>query len=175
MSKPSPVTIPTEPIGSIPRPVDLIERVAKSDGEDPNLAPLYEDAIRDTIERFEATLSGRYGRGTKEVSQFLHVLRAWAFEHSPRWFHNSVFRRSHAPHVAAHTRPSPVQAVRGYYPDVAMRYAHVPVKQAVISPSELSPIYPAESIRDYPRQQFIDDLLSERKTEIRRCPKKGCQ
>src|SRR5258708_23715356 len=55
MAKPAPITIPTEPIGSIPRPVDLIERVARGDSEDPNLAPLYEDAIRDTIERFEAT------------------------------------------------------------------------------------------------------------------------
>ncbi len=48
------ISIPTEPIGRIPRPVDLIERVAKGDSEDLNLAPLYEDAIRDTIERFEA-------------------------------------------------------------------------------------------------------------------------
>jgi 5-methyltetrahydropteroyltriglutamate--homocysteine methyltransferase len=55
MAKPTPITIPTEPIGSIPRPPDLIERVAKGDSEDPNLHPLYEDAIRDTIERFEAT------------------------------------------------------------------------------------------------------------------------
>ena len=44
-----------EPIGSIPRPVDLIERVARGDSDNPDLAPLYEDAIRDTIERFEAT------------------------------------------------------------------------------------------------------------------------
>ena len=55
MTKPAPITIPTEPIGSIPRPVDLIERVARGDIEDPNRDPLYEDAIRDTIERFEAT------------------------------------------------------------------------------------------------------------------------
>ena len=55
MAKPAPIAIPTEPIGSIPRPVDLIERIAKGDSEDPNLAPFYEDAIRDTIERFEAT------------------------------------------------------------------------------------------------------------------------
>ena len=55
MANPGPITIPNEPIGSIPRPVDLIERVAKGDSEDPNLALLYEDAIRDTIERFEAT------------------------------------------------------------------------------------------------------------------------
>jgi len=54
-----------------------------------------------------------------------------------------------------------------------MRYAHVPVKQAVISPSALSLMYPAERIRDYSREQFIDDLLSEHKTEIRRCLKKG--
>jgi 5-methyltetrahydropteroyltriglutamate--homocysteine methyltransferase len=54
-----------------------------------------------------------------------------------------------------------------------MRYAHVPVKQAVISPSALSLMYPAESIRDYSREQFIDDLLSEHETEIRRCLKKG--
>src|SRR5207245_3398672 len=56
---------------------------------------------------------------------------------------------------------------------VAIRYAQVPVKQAVISPSALSLMYPAESIPDYPRDQFIDDLLSEHETEMRRCLKKG--
>jgi 5-methyltetrahydropteroyltriglutamate--homocysteine methyltransferase len=55
MAKTASVTIPTEPIGSIPRPVDLIERIAKSDGEDAGLDPLYDNAIRDTIEQFEAT------------------------------------------------------------------------------------------------------------------------
>jgi 5-methyltetrahydropteroyltriglutamate--homocysteine methyltransferase len=59
------------------------------------------------------------------------------------------------------------------YLDAAMRYAHVPVKQAVISPSALSLLYPAEPIRDYSREQFIDDLLNEHETEIRRCLKKG--
>ena len=46
MAMPTPTTLPTEPIGSIPRPTDLIERVAKADSEDPDLSPLYEDAIR---------------------------------------------------------------------------------------------------------------------------------
>src|SRR4030088_3139420 len=55
MAKLTPITIPTEPIGSIPRPADLIEKIAKSDSEDPSLGPLFEDAIRDTIARFEAT------------------------------------------------------------------------------------------------------------------------
>ncbi|MDB5311292.1 MAG: hybrid sensor histidine kinase/response regulator, partial [Gemmataceae bacterium] len=42
------MTIPTEPIGSIPRPLRLIEAVAATDGTDPALDPLYEEAIRDT-------------------------------------------------------------------------------------------------------------------------------
>jgi 5-methyltetrahydropteroyltriglutamate--homocysteine methyltransferase len=54
-----------------------------------------------------------------------------------------------------------------------MRYTRMPVKQAVISPSALSLMYPAESIRDYSRDQFIEDLLSEHETEIRRCLSKG--
>src|SRR5437868_3408739 len=49
------MTIPTEPIGSIPRPVRLIEALETRDGSDPALDLLYEDAIRDTIRRFEAT------------------------------------------------------------------------------------------------------------------------
>jgi 5-methyltetrahydropteroyltriglutamate--homocysteine methyltransferase len=49
----------------------------------------------------------------------------------------------------------------------------VPVKQAVISPSALSLMYLEERIPNYSREQFIDDLLSEHETEIRRCLKKG--
>src|SRR5262249_6177306 len=49
------ITIPTEPIGSIPRPVELIRNLASHDADDPDLAPLYEHAVRDTIARFEAT------------------------------------------------------------------------------------------------------------------------
>ena len=61
MAKAASISIPTEPIGSIPRPPALIERVAQAGSEDanedPDLAPLFEDAVRDTIERFETTAS----------------------------------------------------------------------------------------------------------------------
>ena len=46
--------IPTEPIGSIPRPLPLIEAIA-ANPEDPALEALYDAAVRDTIEQFEAT------------------------------------------------------------------------------------------------------------------------
>jgi hypothetical protein len=47
--------IPTEPIGSIPRPLRLIEQVAAQGGTNPALDALYEEAVRDTIRQFEAT------------------------------------------------------------------------------------------------------------------------
>jgi 5-methyltetrahydropteroyltriglutamate--homocysteine methyltransferase len=57
--------------------------------------------------------------------------------------------------------------------DVALRYAHVPVKQAVISPSAMSLMYPAVEIPGYPREQFIQDLLHEHESEVRACLQKG--
>ena len=77
LAKAASISIPTEPIGSIPRPVDLIERVARGDSEDPNLAPLYEDAIRDTIERFEAKDPPNGGPGvTIEFALLVEIARA---------------------------------------------------------------------------------------------------
>jgi 5-methyltetrahydropteroyltriglutamate--homocysteine methyltransferase len=57
--------------------------------------------------------------------------------------------------------------------DVARRYATVRVKQAVISPSALSLMYPADGLAGYSRDEFIDDLLREHETEVRRCLQKG--
>ena len=50
--------IPTEPIGSIPRPPELIEAVREFEQGrlvQEELDALYADALRDTIQRFEAT------------------------------------------------------------------------------------------------------------------------
>src|SRR3989440_5785247 len=173
MAKPAPITIPTEPIGSIPRPLDLIDRVAKGDSEDPDLAPLYEDAIRDTIERFEATGSpvvtdGEQRKYHNFATYCVHGLANTA----PDGF-TIPFSDGHTRRLSRLTSgPFRYRRYADSYLEVAMRYAHVPVKQAVISPSALSLMY-TESIPDYSREQFIDDLLAEHVTEIRRCLKKG--
>src|SRR5260221_9801956 len=174
MAKPAPITIPTEPIGSIPRPVDLIERVAKSDSEDPNLASFYEDAIRDTIERFEATGSAVVtGGAQRKYFNFATYCVHGLANTAPDGF-TIPFADGHTRQLPRLTRgPFRYRRYADSYLDVAMRYAHVPVKQAVISPSALSLMYPAERIPDYSREQFIEDLLNEHETEIRRCLKKG--
>jgi 5-methyltetrahydropteroyltriglutamate--homocysteine methyltransferase len=173
MAKPAPNTIPTEPIGSIPRPVDLIERVSRGDSEDPNLVPLYEDAVRDTIERFEATGSPVVTDG--EQRKF-HNFCTYSVHGLP----NTAPDGFKIPFSDGHTRrlsrltggPFRYRRYADCFLDVAMRYAHVPVKQAVISPSALSLMY-SERIPDYSREQFIEDLLNEHEIEIRRCLKKG--
>jgi 5-methyltetrahydropteroyltriglutamate--homocysteine methyltransferase len=168
------ITIPTEPIGSIPRPVELIERLAKSDNEDPALSGLYEDAIRDTIERFETTGSpvvtdGEQRKYHNFATYCVHGLANTA----PDGF-KIPFSDGHTRRLPRLTRgPFRYKRYADSFLDVAMRYAHVPVKQAVISPSALSLLYPAERIRDYSREQFIDDLLTEHENEIRRCLAKG--
>jgi len=174
MAKPAPITIPTEPIGSIPRPADLIERVGKGDSEDPNLAPFYEAAVRDTVERFEAAGSPVVtdGEQTKYHNFATYCVHGLA-NTAPDGF-TIPFADGHTRRLPRLTRgPFRYRQYADRYLDLAMRYAHVPVKQAVISPSALSLLYPAQGIRDYPREQFIDDLLREHETEIRRCLKKG--
>ena len=49
----------------------------------------------------------------------------------------------------------------------------MPLKQAVISTSALSLLYPQTAIQGYSREQFLDDLVSEAETEIRDCLRKG--
>ena len=59
------------------------------------------------------------------------------------------------------------------YLTAALRYAHVPVKQAVISPSALSLSYPSEGMPGYSRESFIVDLLNEHEKEVRLCLANG--
>ena len=166
--------IPTEPIGSLPRPLALIEAVEHTDADDPRLVPLYDDAIRDTIERLEATGSPVITDGEQRKYH-----NFWTY--SVHGLPNTAPDGFKIPFAVGHTRRMP-RLTRGpfryrryadSYLDVAKRYAHRPLKQAVISPSALSLMYPADGIAGYSRDQFIDDLLGEHETEIRRCFQKG--
>jgi 5-methyltetrahydropteroyltriglutamate--homocysteine methyltransferase len=59
------------------------------------------------------------------------------------------------------------------YLDRARKLTRRPVKQAVISASALSLIYPAEELPDYWRDAFIADLVRENELDIRYCLAKG--
>lgn len=167
--------LPTEPIGSIPRPLKLLQAVeACGDGLDPSLEPLYEEAIRDTIANLEATGSPVITDGEQRKYH-----NFWTY--SVHGLKNTSPDGFKIPFSAGHTRrmlrlteePFRYKRYADQYLDFALQHAHVPLKQAVISSSALSLMYPPEGIAGYPREQFIDDLLREHETEVRRCFQKG--
>src|SRR3989449_8588368 len=68
------MAIPTEPIGSIPRPPELVEamrQLASGRISPDTVRPLYEEAIRDTIQRFEATGSPVITDGEQSKPSFV--------------------------------------------------------------------------------------------------------
>jgi 5-methyltetrahydropteroyltriglutamate--homocysteine methyltransferase len=167
--------IPTEPIGSIPRPARLIEAIAAAGNHaDPALDLLYEDAIGDTIERFEATGSPVITDGEqRKYHNFWTYCVDGLANTAPDGF-RIPFAAGHVRHMPRLTSgPFRYKVSADRFLDVAQRYAHVPVKQAVISPSALSLMYPAQGIPGYTREEFIDDLLREHETEVRACLRKG--
>lgn len=165
--------IQTESIGSIPRPLWLIEAV-NNNNESRALDDDYVRAIRDTIACLEETGSPVLTDGEQKK---YHNFWTYCVHGLP----NTIPEGFSIPFAAGHTRRMP-QLVSGPfkynqyaddYVEVALRYTNKPVKQAVISPSALSLMYPAEGIPGYSRDQFIEELLREHEMEIRRCFEKG--
>jgi len=167
--------IPTEPIGSIPRPRALIDEIARiGDGTDPALEPFYREALQDTLRRFEETGSPVITDGEQRKYH-----NFWTY--SVHGLANTAPDGFSIPFAAGHMRRMPRLTHGPFrylryadrYLEEAMSRTHLPVKQAVISPSALSLMYPADGIPGYPREAFIEDLLSEHTTEVRRCLAKG--
>jgi len=159
------MTLPTEPIGSIPRPAALIEGMSKLSGD--ALAKLFDDAVADTIRRFEETGSPIITDGEQRKASFATYPLAGMTELAP----DGVV----IPFADGHTRQLPkltkgpfryrANAARDV--EAAKKYAHRPLKVAVISASALSLLYPPGGIADYPQSQFLEDLVREAQNDIR--------
>ncbi len=168
------MTIPTEPIGSIPRPAQLLDAISRFSSDDPRLDTLYDEAIRDTIECFEATGSPVITDGEQRK---YHNFWTYSVDGLP----NTDSEGFKIPFAAGHVRRMPrltsgpfrYKRYADSYLEAASRYAQVAVKQAVISPSALSLLYPDKEIVGYSREQFLDDLLREHEKEVRGCLDKG--
>ena len=141
--------IPTEPIGSIPRPADLI--AAWSDREAGRISSeqfdkIAEAALCDTIQRFEATGSPVITDGEQTKPSFATYPLAGFTRLAP----DGVV----IPFADGHTRQLPrltagpfhYATYASQYFAAARRLTDAPLKQAVISASALSLLYPATCI-----------------------------
>jgi methionine synthase II (cobalamin-independent) len=166
------MTLLTEPVGSIPRPKALIEGMAaygagRIAGD--ALEALLDAAVRDTIRRFEETGSPVITDGEQRKPSFATYPVHGAKNLAPGGV-TITFRDGH-------TRQLPVLASGPFryatfaatYLEGAKKYANRPMKEAVIAASALSLLYPASGIPGYSREEFLDDLVREAQTDIRRC------
>jgi methionine synthase II (cobalamin-independent) len=164
--------IPTEPIGSIPRPATLITAWADRQAGRISVEQFQEiagQALQDTIRRFEETGSPVISDGEQSKSSFA----TYPLDGASGLASDGAV----VPFADGHTRQLP-RLTRGpfryatyasTYLDAAKPLASVPVKQAVISASALSLLYPDSGVPGYPRTAFLADLVNEAATDIRRC------
>jgi 5-methyltetrahydropteroyltriglutamate--homocysteine methyltransferase len=160
----------TESIGSIPRPATLIQAVADYQAGRIARSVLdneYANAAEDTIARLAQTGSPIISDGEQTKPSFATYPLSGLKNLAP----DGVV----IPFADGHTRQLPRLAEgpfrygvhAGDYTQAARRYTTLPLKQAVISASALSLLYPADGIADYPREVFVSDLLNEAEKDIR--------
>src|ERR1700733_12221163 len=164
--------IPTEPIGSIPRPPELLATMrahAAGKASAEQLKTAEASALRDTIARFDETGSPIITDGEQTKPSFSPYPLAG--------LKNLAAGGVTIPFADGHTSQLPkltggpfryaVKAVS--YLSAAKRHTKLRVKQAVISASALSLLYPKDGIGGYSRDEFLKDLLDEAERDIRQC------
>ena len=170
------MAIPTEPIGSIPRPRELLvglQQAAEGAISEAELDALFDQAVRSTITELEATGSPVITDGEQCKPSFA----TYPVAGLETLASDGVV----IPFADGHTRQLPALTAGPFryrthadsYLVAAQRVATRPVKQAVISASALSLLYPSDGIDGYSREAFLADLVDEAEADIRGCLEAG--
>ncbi|HVG50205.1 MAG TPA: hypothetical protein VM867_01070 [Xanthobacteraceae bacterium] len=173
--------IPTEPVGSIPRPYKLQKAYAAYDAKKIGKAELEAEqdaAVADTIKRFEATGSPIITDGEQRVSSFATYPIAdtlagtgLANHLAPGGQYFAIFADGHNRQLPKVTGgPFRYNFYAGNLVKKAVKMTDKPVKQAVIAPSMMYLLYPLDGdLPGYSRRQFEDDIVNECEKDIRSC------
>ncbi|MBV9059202.1 MAG: 5-methyltetrahydropteroyltriglutamate--homocysteine methyltransferase [Pseudonocardiales bacterium] len=171
--------IPTEPVGSLPRPAKLQAAYAAHDEGKIDLAALeaeQEEAVKDSIERFEATGSPIISDGEQRVSSFAtypltDTLNGTGLADNlgPGGQFFAIFADGHGRQLPRLTgKPFRYKYHAADFLKKSIQYAHVPMKQAVIAPSMLALLYPLnDEVPGYSREEFEEDIVNECVKDIR--------
>jgi len=177
--------IPTEPVGSLPRPAKLQAAYAEYDAGNikfGDLEAVQEEAVKDSIERFEATGSPIISDGEQRISSFATYPLAetlagtgLADNLGPGGQYFAIFADGHhrqLPRLVG--GPFKYQTYTGDILAKSIKYATKPMKQAVIAPSMLCLLYPLnEEVPGYSREDFESDLVDGCEKDIRSAFKAG--
>jgi methionine synthase II (cobalamin-independent) len=172
--------IPTEPVGSLPRPSTLQAAYADYDAgkiSKEDLEKEQDAAVKDSIERMEATGAPIISDGEQRRSSFATYPitdtlagTGLAPNLGPGGQNFAIFADGHGRHLPKLTG-GPLK-YNSYAADTlakSIKYATKPMKQAVIAPSMLTLLYPlSEPVEGYSREEFEDDIVNECVTDIRK-------
>ncbi len=171
--------IPTELVGSLPRPMKLQDGYQKlDDGEITweDLQALQDEAAEDSIKRLEETGEPLVTDGEQRESSFAtypitDTLAGTGLADNlagdGQFF--AIFDDGHHRQLPRLTGgPFRYKTFASEFVEKNKAIASKPVKQAVIAPSMLMLLYPLEGeIEGYPREQFLADLCDEAEKDIR--------
>jgi methionine synthase II (cobalamin-independent) len=173
--------IPTEPVGSLPRPSRLQAAYADYDagtiGRE-ELEAEQDAAVVDSIGRGEATGAPIISDGEQRWSSFATYAITDTLAGTGLADHLApTGGQFFAIFADGHNRQLPRLTggpfrYKTYAADTLAKsivHASKPMKQAVIAPSMLALLYPLdEEVAGYPREDFEEDLVSECETDIRK-------
>lgn len=169
--------LPTEAIGSIPRSRELMSAQCQFDAGEISseiMERRYEESVRLTIAALTATGSPVLTDGEQRKA---HNFATYCVEGSANLSPDGLIIPFQDGHIRRLPRLTggPFRYHRYAYDDLvfAKRQTALPVKQAIISASALTLLYPEKEILGYPRSAFIDDLMNEMEKEIRGCLQAG--
>lgn len=172
------MTLPTEPVGSVPRSPELqsaMQQFATGMIDRNQMDLAFDDAVKDTISRFEETGSPIVSDGEQAKSSFATYLMDGLDNLAP----DGViipFEDGHSRQLPRLTSgPFKYGLYAGSYLPRAKRFATKPLKQAVISASAMSLLYPQDGIDGYSQQEFTEDLITHAVADIRSCFDNGAQ
>jgi 5-methyltetrahydropteroyltriglutamate--homocysteine methyltransferase len=164
------MAILTEPVGSIPRSAALLRAIAAAQAQEISpsmLEAAYAKAVRDTIERFEQTGSPVITDGEQTKPSFATYPLSGLNNLAPDGV-TIPFADGHVRQLPRLTRgPFRYGVHAAGYLEAARGYTRLPIKQAVISASALSLLYPTAGIPGYSREAFTADLIDEAEADIR--------
>jgi methionine synthase II (cobalamin-independent) len=179
--------IPTETVGSLPRPEKLqnaYEDLDQGKITFEDLQELQDEAAKDSIERLEQTGETYVNDGEQRESSFAtypitDTLAGTGLADNlagdGQFF--AIFDDGHHRQLPRLTGgPFRYKTFASEFVEKNKALATKPVKQAVISPSMMMLLYPLEEeIEGYSREQFLEDVCDEVEKDIRQCFEAGAE
>ena len=172
--------IPTEPVGSLPRPSYLQQAYAQYDAGEitrEQLETEQDKAVKDSIEHQEQTGTPIISDGEQRWSSFATYAIADTLAGTGLADHLAgdggqyfaIFADGHDRQLPRLTGgPFRYKTYAADTLEKSIGMANQPMKQAVIAPSMLALLYPLDSeIPCYTREQFEEDLVNECEKDIR--------